>query len=97
METTPIATLKARLSHYLRKVKGGQEVLVTERGIAIAKIVPLERDTGRTARQERLAKAGLIRPGRGRVRRSLLTPPPGREDIGAGVLAALLAERDEGR
>ncbi len=97
METTSIAALKARLSHFLQKVKGGHEVLITERGVAIAKIVPLERDTGRTARQERLAKAGLIRPGRGRVRKSLLTPPPGSEDIGAGVLAALIAEREEGR
>jgi prevent-host-death family protein len=96
METTAVADLKARLSRYLRKVKGGDEVLITERGVPIARIVPLVSGTQRAARRQRLTNSGAIRPGRGSVRKALLKAPAG-DPIGADVLAALLAERDEGR
>ena len=96
MDSTPVADLKARLSRYLRRVKTGHEVVVTERGVPIAKIVPLSRGAQRAGRRDRLAKSGVLRPGRGRARKSLLRPPTG-EPTGAGVLAALLADRDEGR
>lgn len=96
MDTTAVADLKARLSRYLRRVKTGHEVLVTERGVPIAKIVPLSRDVQRSGRRDRLATAGVLRLGRGRARKTPLRPPTG-EAIGASVLAALLADRDEGR
>ena len=96
MDTTAVAELKARLSRYLRRVKGGHEVVVTERGVPIAKIIPLNRDVQRAGRRDRLARAGVLRPGRGRVRNALRKPPSG-ETLGAGVLAALLADRDEDR
>ena len=96
MDTTAVAELKARLSRYLRSVKAGHEVLVTERGVPIAKIVPLDRIAQRAGRRDRLAKAGLLRPGRGRIRTALRHPPAG-APIGAGILAALLADRKEGR
>jgi len=35
-----IRELKSRLSHYLRLVKGGATVLITERGRPIGRIVP---------------------------------------------------------
>ena len=41
MQTVPVAKLKATLSEFLAKVKAGEEVIVTERGKPIAKIVPL--------------------------------------------------------
>lgn len=96
METIAVASLKARLSSYLKKVKAGQEVLITERGVPIARIVPLSETTG-APRLETLARAGLIRPGRGLVRKTLLKPPHGSPADGAGVLAALLADRNESR
>jgi len=34
--------LKSRLSAYLRKVKSGQTIIVTERGVAIGQIIPLK-------------------------------------------------------
>ena len=33
--------LKSRLSEYLRRVKSGQTIVVTERGVAIGQIIPL--------------------------------------------------------
>lgn len=41
MGTTSIAKLKASLSHYSRIVRAGEEVLVTNRGKAVAEIVPV--------------------------------------------------------
>ncbi|MEW5934009.1 MAG: type II toxin-antitoxin system prevent-host-death family antitoxin [Bacillota bacterium] len=38
-----IAELKARLSEYLKIVKSGTEVVVTERGNPIARIIPYQK------------------------------------------------------
>jgi len=93
VKTIGVAKLKAHLSRYLDQVKHGEEVVVTERGLPVAKIVPL-RGTQRTdSRRERLARAGVLQLGAGRLRGSLLKPPKGPVDVGAGVLKALLAER----
>lgn len=53
-----IRELKSRLSHYLRRVKAGETLVITERGKPIGRIVPVE-----TSLEERLAamsRAGLI-------------------------------------
>jgi prevent-host-death family protein len=39
--TVGIRELKSRLSHYLRQVKGGATLLITERGRPIGRIVPV--------------------------------------------------------
>jgi prevent-host-death family protein len=41
MKKAGVRELKVRLSQYLRDVKQGENILVTERGKAIAQIVPL--------------------------------------------------------
>ena len=89
-----VATLKARLSEYLRQVKAGSEVLITERGVAIARLTGLDPTERRATRRTRLARAGTLRPGRGKPRATLLTPPTG-DRVGDDVLAALIAERHE--
>ena len=94
MRTAGVAELKAGLSGFLNSVKNGEVVVVTERGRPVAQLVPLEPGDPRTQRQ-RLIRAGLLQPGRGRVRRSILMKPPGGNSSDA--LAALLAERDESR
>ncbi len=91
-----VATLKARLSEYLRQVKAGQEVIVTERGVPIARLTTLDPVERRATRRDRLARAGALKLGRGKLRSALLTPPAG-EPVGDDVLAALVAERDAGR
>ena len=42
-----VAQLKAGLSGYLERVKAGQEVLVTDRGRPVAKLVPIAIDARR--------------------------------------------------
>jgi len=94
--TASIADVKARLSEYLRRVKAGHEVIVTDRGVPVARLTGLEVAERRATRRDRLARAGAIRPGKGRVRRILQTPPEG-ESVGPSVLAALAAERGDDR
>ncbi len=94
---TGVAELKAHLSEYLDRVRAGQEVVVTDRGRPVAKLVPIGRGEARESRRERLLRDGLLIAGQGRVRRSLREPPEGDTRIGQGVLAALLDERREGR
>ncbi len=91
-----IAELKARLSEYVRRVKAGNEVVVTERGVPVARLTGLEVGERRATRRDRLARSGAVKLGKGRVRGALQGPPEG-EPEGAEVLSALLAERDEGR
>lgn len=97
MKKAGIAELKARLSSYLEQVKGGAELLITDRGVPIAKLVPLGPAENRDSRREQLIRAGLLVPGRGRMPKELLRPPKGPKELGRGVLEALLAEREEGR
>jgi len=92
-----VAELKAGLSRYLERVKAGHEVLVTDRGQPVAKIVPIGTAGRRGSRRARLVREGTLLPGRGRVRASLLRPPAGSAAKGRAVLDALLEERREGR
>jgi prevent-host-death family protein len=90
-----IADVKARLSEFVRRVKAGDEVVITDRGVPVARLTGLEAGERRATRRDRLAKAGAVKAGKGRVRRALQAPPTG-EAVGGDVLAALLAERGEG-
>ncbi len=95
--TAGIADLKANLSQYLDQVRRGEEVVITDRGAPIARLVPLEGGVEEDARIERLVREGVLRPGSGRFPDELLVPPEGDPSVGASVLAALIAERREGR
>lgn len=97
MKTTGVADLKARLANYLKQVKSGNEILITDRGLPVAKLVPIDAAQKQDSRRQRLAAGGLLRLGKRRMPRSLLEPPKGPADIGKDVLSALLSERDEGR
>ncbi len=89
-----IADVKARLSEFVRRARAGHEVVITDRGVPVARLTGLDIAERRAPRRERLARAGTVKAGKGRVRRVLQTPPAG-DPVGADVLAALLAERGE--
>jgi prevent-host-death family protein len=95
MANVGIAELKAKLSHYLTQVRAGQEVVVTDRGRPVARLVPYDAGRKRDPDIERLARAGLIRLGRGKLRDELLQPSPVADPEGK-VRQALLDDREEG-
>lgn len=93
MYVTTIAKLKASLSELLAGVRAGEEVVVTDRGRPIARIVPYEPSGSEL---DDLVRAGAVR----RARREL---PSGFWDEAAPadpdgrLLGALLEERESGR
>lgn len=97
MKTAAVSELKALLSKYLDKVKAGEEVIVTDRGRPIAKIVPLKRsEKDMPAHLLALERAGLARIGRPRLPAGFWDLPRPKDKKGA-ALRALLREREEGR
>ena len=86
--------LKAKLSEHLRQVKSGHELIVTERGIPVARILPLDDSERRSTRRLRLTRSGALKPGRGKLPPALKLPPQGPAS-GKSVVEALLDERRE--
>jgi prevent-host-death family protein len=63
----PVRDLKSRLSEYLRRVRAGERVIVTERGRPIAELAPLRQEVlDPEERMARLAEAGELQRPRGR-------------------------------
>ena len=94
MRSAAISKLKATLSEYITFVKAGEEVLVTERGKAVAKIVPVQGVQKDDAKRMELIRRGILRPGKGVSRETLQGLPVAklsREDI----LRTIDEEREE--
>lgn len=97
MKSATVSKLKATLSEFLAKVKAGEEVIITERGKPIAKIVPLPKDAASMASHlKELAKAGLVRLGSGKLPAGFWKLPRPKDPKGLAV-KALIEERREGR
>ena len=65
MKTAAVSELKSLLSKYLSQVKAGEEVMITDRGKPIAKLIPISRtDTNISAHLMALERAGLARIGK---------------------------------
>jgi prevent-host-death family protein len=69
MKTVKISELKANLSAHLRRVSGGEEVVVCDRNRPIARIVPIVEPELMTRRERLIAKGIASGP----------TKPPGEE------------------
>ena len=67
MKTAAVSELKARLSEYLNQVKAGMEVLITDRGKPVARLVPIPRSKDLKESLVRMEKQGLIRLGSGKL------------------------------
>lgn len=95
-----VSETKNRLSHFIRLVRGGEEVEIMDRNTPVAKIVHVSKSS------EGGKKATWIMEA---IRLGLITPPQKKElpldffhrnkasPEGKGVMQALLEEREEGR
>ncbi len=94
MKSVNIAELKNHLSLYLNEVKAGEEILVRDRNLPVARIVPLARATDENAELLALAAQGKIRLGEGALDESFWELPAPR--VSADALRwALEQERDD--
>ena len=95
MERVAVRQLKARLSEYLGKVKAGEEVVVTERGRSIARLVPFPATDALPERLMEMERQGLVRLGSVPISDQFWASPRVQDPQGQGV-EALLSEREEG-
>lgn len=94
MRTIGVAELKASLSETLARVKAGDEVLVTEHGRPVARILSLSLADPAFAYEE-LVRIGILRlPERGPLGEAFWNLPRGEDPQGA-ARAALTARRRE--
>lgn len=96
MRTAAVSDLKAHLSAWLGRVRGGEEVVVTDRGHPVARLLPIPADDVRDVHVADLERQGLARVGARRVPDAFWDLPQPLDPEGA-ALAAVLREREEGR
>lgn len=96
MKTATVSRLKASLSEYLRQVKAGEEVLVTERGQPIAKLTPAVSSAVLPQHLAEMEKQGIVKIGPGKLPKNFWARPRPK-DPKSLVVKSLLREREEGR
>ena len=94
MKTVSVSELKAHLSRFLREVRRGSEIQVLDRGVPVARLVPLP-PSGAGAdegHRRRLIGSGLVRGGTGEVSKILETEPL---ELPVSLVDALSEERED--
>lgn len=97
MTVATITELKNKLSAYIDRVRAGESILVLDRGVPVARLEPAATSDDPGGRLARLARAGLLRGGRGTGVPEILDSDPPKTRSGASVVEALLEERRRGR
>ncbi len=96
MKMAAVSQLKAKLSEYLNQVKAGGEILITDRGKPVARLVPVTRSQTTKESMLKMEREGLIKLGSGKLPKEFWTIQ--RPDDPKGlILKALLEEREAGR
>ena len=99
MTRASISEAKNQLSALIDRVRNGETVLIEDRGVPVAQLQPVsagaEADEARVAR---LVRAGVLRPAtNAKAKGAALDGERPRPRKGRSGIAALLADRDEGR
>jgi prevent-host-death family protein len=97
MKTASITQVKNGLSALVDQVRAGESILVTDRGVVVARLEPAGTGPDSRGRLERLERAGLVRVGRAAPPVELIRVPAPRAEPGASVVQVLLDERRDGR
>lgn len=95
MRTASISDLKARLSAYLDIVRGGDEVVVTDRGRMVARLVPAQPRQRQDSRRDELLASGRMRAPTARLPGNFWERPRPSDPAGRS-LEVVLEERGDG-
>lgn len=96
MRSASISQAKDGLSSLVDRVKAGEVVLITDRGVSVARLEPITTSTDSSGRLERLARAGLARPDTRALPREFLEGPTVGSPEGANAVDEVIAERRSG-
>lgn len=97
MKSYSVSDAKNNLSALLREVREGRAVTITDRGVAVARLVPPPPTRGVSPRAIDLAQRGLLVLPEKAPSADWLGLPRPRPRKGASAVAALLEERESGR
>jgi prevent-host-death family protein len=97
MNSATITEAKNRLSALIDRVRGGESILILDRGVPVARLEPVTGYPDSTGRLRRLERAGLIRIGDAAPPLELLRKPAPPLVPGTSAVDAILAERRSGR
>jgi len=95
MRTVNVAELKNQLSKYLTFARGGEEVVIRDRNLPIAKLVPLSAE-GADDQELVLVAAGGMRLPKVKLDVKRLLKIPTGTVAGNKAIQAVLADREEG-
>jgi antitoxin (DNA-binding transcriptional repressor) of toxin-antitoxin stability system len=94
MRSVNVAELKDQLSKYLTFAKGGEEVVIRDRNLPVAKLVPFSAE-GADEQELKLVAAGKLRLPKARLNvKQLLRISTGRV-AGNKAIQAIVADREE--
>ena len=94
MQAVNVAKLKNQLSKYLAAVKRGEEIVIRERNLPIAKLIPFDPDDA-DAQELRLVAEGKMKLPTARVDVDEILKIPTAKLARNKAIQALLANRDE--
>ena len=94
MATVSVSILKARLSEFLRRVRAGDTLVVTDRGAPVAIVAPLP-EGEHEGDMNALVEQGLVRPPITALPEDFWSRPRPKDPSGC-CCAAVLQERAEG-
>lgn len=94
MRTVNVARLKNQLSKFLTYAKNGEEVVIRERDLPVAKLVPFSAEDA-DSRELMLAAAGKLRLPSTRLNLKEFLKMPAPRVAGRKAVRALLADREE--
>ncbi|MBA2299739.1 MAG: type II toxin-antitoxin system Phd/YefM family antitoxin [Chloroflexi bacterium] len=95
MKRATVTEAKNGLSALLDRVKAGETILITDRGRPVARLVRADTADDTEGRLARLERAGILRRGKGDIRR-ILDRPLVQTIGGASVVELVLDERESG-
>ncbi len=97
MNTATITQAKNGLSALIDRVRGGESILILDRGVPVARLEPVTTLADPVGRLSRLTRSGIVRPGTGRPPIELMRTRGPALAVGASAVAAIIDERATGR
>jgi antitoxin (DNA-binding transcriptional repressor) of toxin-antitoxin stability system len=95
MRTTAVAVFIDSVGEYLDCVKSGEEVLITEDGVPVVKMSPVEVSKNDDPHRMDLIRRGIIRPGRGPVSMEIFKNLPATNVSREDILRIMDEERED--
>ncbi len=97
MKRATITDAKNGLSALIDLVRGGESVVITDRGRPVARLEPVGSSDEVPGRLLRLERAGIVRIGQAAPPVALIRQPGPQVGQGASAVEALLDDRRDGR